>query len=108
MRRQEPLSRSQNPHFVPARCPHLPLTYRNAPSVRHWRIPDGILKFTLYKSPLICLFGRGRLEPYRRGAGAVERGGLENRCPFGDPGFESQPLRLFFIEICNNLLDNHL
>ena len=29
-----------------------------------------------------------------RGAGAVERGGLENRCPsYGDRGFESLPLR---------------
>ena len=33
-------------------------------------------------------------EAPRRGAGAVERGGLENRCgPSGHRGFESHPLR---------------
>ena len=33
----------------------------------------------------------------RRGAGAVDRGGLENRCtPRGYPGFESLPLRQTF------------
>ena len=30
---------------------------------------------------------------FRRGGGAVDRGGLENRCPARDRGFESLPLR---------------
>ena len=29
----------------------------------------------------------------RRGAGVVERGGLENRCALAHRGFESHPLR---------------
>jgi hypothetical protein len=32
----------------------------------------------------------------RRGAGVVERGGLENRCALAYPGFESLSLRHFF------------
>ena|GEM_PF-3272980 len=31
----------------------------------------------------------------RRGAGVVERGGLENRCALAYPGFESLSLRHF-------------
>ena len=30
---------------------------------------------------------------FRKGAGVADRGGLENRCTFGYPGFESLPLR---------------
>ncbi len=51
-------------------------------------LPD--IKFTLYKRLKKQLFGLCDLRMLRRGAGAVERGGLENRCP-GDGTLGSNP-----------------
>ena len=52
------------------------------------RIKRGRFAFHVFFVPLLTFF--------RKGAGVADRGGLENRCTFGYPGFESLPFRLLY------------
>src|ERR1700686_2139623 len=62
-----------------------------------------------------CCSSRPRAKPSPpfgwRGAGAVERGGLENRCPLcGGPRVRippSPPVYLIYVHIYNELVDTH-